>query len=1462
MTGKRRTNSILVFGIAMLSLLVVYALEGFYPFGRGSIVALDLYSQYTPILYRFYDVVKGVKNIAVDFHIGGGRGVFNDTLCELINPFNYILLLFPREKLYLAVNLLMPLYGGAASLTAYFALDRICEKEGRRSGALQMILALAYGMSYYVAYQYEIIRWMYIVVLFPLYYLALRRLIEEGRSVVAILLLAYILMLNVQFGFQICLFTAVYATCRIWEMKKQGSGEIAAVSLRIIMLAITSVLISGISVIPNIINLADSARSVQTGSILTVMMHHGLDNIAERFLEISSPITLGIIIAAVIVLRRDLKKLISANIGSIVCLLIMLLTVISEPANLMWHLGSYQCFPVRYGYIVLWLQILLSDRLAGSINDPLQSDTEQTDKKEESSAKIKNIINICVSMICVLPALAACVYIFKNRLKFAQAFATLDISVVCPRETLALYVILIADAALVAVIFAMGKKAWNKTAMIMICVLAGMSIELAVFLPQSSPARAANEKAFEDMTKTVVSEKSEWYTGHAADNDEWPRNAALITGQYSMTSYMPSGEGLKYAAAMKNLGYETPWIAVTSNGGSEVSDRFLGIGNPVTGAPAFSADAFNRINGIYDMDTDRYVPFWYDNKGGNIGIKNDGSYDAVILPVAYVRGWKCRGGELFAALDGFVGIKPEGGTDDIIISYHTPGLGAGIVLSVLGLILMAFMIRGKETRTNKAAVYIYRTAVILLVIVIYILPNLGMAAYMGAKALGHDYGDALESFAKKNTFDKPYVLLSEQMEDDGLHVLIGRDNLMMSEKVKISASSIENNSFKPSKVADGDRSKASRWSSANDWDNNEHLLTVEFEGVRNISAVKIYWERNNACAYTVEISDDGKEWSVAKEFDSQPQSNPQTIYFERNISGKYLRLHVTDVVKHEEDATLYYQNVSVNELEVYSDECDSFVIAKPKLTAGYDREIPVPEVMEGYSLYFGGINYGNLAVDGRFADTVSDVEINLGYILRCGNYSWDLQGFDLVLPASEPLGTVVKSDIGSYDTEIKMVVKPDIGSHDTRIKTAGAMYPKEWKPGNGIYEIPDYEEAIVVLDRGEFLPGTKLSTTKAGLGREGYEIVISDGNISICAETEEGCIRAATTLKHMLANEKGKLPCGTLRDYPEYEVRGFVLDVARRPIETDMLYAIVDDMADNYMNTLQLHFNDNDIISSSGYDKTVAGARELYSAFRLESDIEANGQKLTSEDLYYTDEEIKALTEYAEARGVRIVPEIDTPAHCMSLTKLFPEMGYDAYPEMADTLDVSKPEVLELTTSIWRGYLTGGLFDECETIHIGADEFYGDNEAYAAYLNGLVGELRSISPDKNIRLWGSFTYNDVDMSGMDNDLEVMIWNPFWADPEMVYGSGMGVINCLNKDLYIIPGGGNDRLDIDHLANEWEPNVFKDGECDETLPAWSDRMLGACYSMWNDHYRLGNAPDEAGLMERIEEPMSIISRKLW
>ena len=111
-------------------------------------------------------------------------------------------------------------------------------------------------------------------------------------------------------------------------------------------------------------------------------------------------------------------------------------------------------------------------------------------------------------------------------------------------------------------------------------------------------------------------------------------------------------------------------------------------------------------------------------------------------------------------------------------------------------------------------------------------------------------------------------------------------------------------------------------------------------------------------------------------------------------------------------------------------------------------------------------------------------------------------------------------------------------------------------------------------------------------------------------------------------------------------------------------------------------------------------------------------------------------------------------------------------------------------------------------------------------------------------------------------VQMQIWSTEWADPEDMYEAGFSIINSLNSSLYIIPGGGYDRLDK-KLCGSGNPTGSAQVHrlrCCRFIP---DGWQGAIYCLWNDTIgSLDAGITEEGMLERFMEPLPLLSEKLW
>jgi len=192
------------------------------------------------------------------------------------------------------------------------------------------------------------------------------------------------------------------------------------------------------------------------------------------------------------------------------------------------------------------------------------------------------------------------------------------------------------------------------------------------------------------------------------------------------------------------------------------------------------------------------------------------------------------------------------------------------------------------------------------------------------------------------------------------------------------------------------------------------------------------------------------------------------------------------------------------------------------------------------------------------------------------------------------------------------------------------------------------------------------------LGEEGYAVKIAD-RVTVSAPKAKGLYWATRTLLQMTEqNSDLALSKGSMRDYPDYAIRGFMMDCGRKFIPMNFLRDYVKMMAYYKMNTLQVHLNDNAFKQYFEHDWN-----KTYAAFRLESEFFPG---LTSRDGYYTKKEFIDFQLMADSLGVEIIPEIDVPAHSLALTHYRPEIGSEEYG--MDHLDLFKPETYQFVPGI------------------------------------------------------------------------------------------------------------------------------------------------------------------------------------
>ena len=203
---KENKCILLTFLVSSIIISVIYILQGIAPFGKNSMLDVDFYHQYGPLLNELTDRLKSGESLLYSFNTGGGIPFYRNFLNYLSSPFNLILLLFKKENIVMAFSIVIALKAITSSVFMSFYLKNAFKK----NTILIVIFSVLYTYSGYFCSYYWNIMWLDGMVFLPLIMYGINKIIDENKPLCYILSLAIMLFANYFIAYMICLFSCMY----------------------------------------------------------------------------------------------------------------------------------------------------------------------------------------------------------------------------------------------------------------------------------------------------------------------------------------------------------------------------------------------------------------------------------------------------------------------------------------------------------------------------------------------------------------------------------------------------------------------------------------------------------------------------------------------------------------------------------------------------------------------------------------------------------------------------------------------------------------------------------------------------------------------------------------------------------------------------------------------------------------------------------------------------------------------------------------------------------------------------------------------------------------------------------------------------------------------------------------------------------------------------------------------------
>jgi hexosaminidase len=445
-----------------------------------------------------------------------------------------------------------------------------------------------------------------------------------------------------------------------------------------------------------------------------------------------------------------------------------------------------------------------------------------------------------------------------------------------------------------------------------------------------------------------------------------------------------------------------------------------------------------------------------------------------------------------------------------------------------------------------------------------------------------------------------------------------------------------------------------------------------------------------------------------------------------------------------------------------------------------------------------------------------------------------------------PMPASVQTGQGWFpiDASLRVSIKGDC---DSRISQAVIRFFRNLSSRTGIpvRNLPDNSNSSFLVTCGA--PGEKVQTPGED---ESYHLQVASTAVQLDAPNPLGILHGLQTFLQLvrLGPNGFAVPAVSIDDRPRFPWRGLLIDVSRHFMPLAVIERNLDGMEALKLNVLHWHLSDDQ-------------------GFRVESRKFPKFQEMSSDGMYYTQEEIRAVIQYARDRGIRVVPEFDMPGHSTSWFAAYPELASGPGPYEIErkwgVFDPAMDPTRDSTYHFLDEFIEemAGLFPD-QYFHIGGDEVNGkawnknheiqefmqkhgikNNHDLQAYFNQRLQPIVS-KHGKIMTGWDEILHPDL-----PKDIVVQSWR---GQKSLAAAARQGYRGLLSFGYY---------LDLMFPASRhYSVDPFANGAANLTEEE-KQRILGGEACMWAEFVTPGNIdgriwPRAAAVAERLWSPENV------
>lgn len=526
-----------------------FAAAGLFPFGSKTLAWCDMDHQVVPLMMDFKDILAGKTSMFLNLQNAGGMDFWGVFFFFLSSPFTFLTAFVPKADFYVFMNVLVMLKLVLCACTAAILFTSVFPHLNEMQASCFSIM---YACSGFTLMYYQNLIWLDIACLFPILVLGVHKLCHEEKPALFVLTLCAVIVVNYYLSamvlFWLVLLFTVLSAIVLTPRRRGRVLVLLGLSTAVALLA------TAVVWLPSYQQYLNSGRGVNL-----------ISSLSSGSFTPDLPTTLPIFYCtaaamAAIPLYLTMQKKSKMHQALFIMLLLLLLPLLIDPINRMWHLGSYQAFPVRFGYIIVLTGLLPT--------------AWHLDESQRLAVPNQSTCPLFLLLGCGACAGVAALggYLLQTQKSTLTHYAQ---TLWANNQALQLGMTFAAAALGTYLLLFLGLRHHRFSAVAMSVLLCVVTVtEICFNMNIYISAAASDGNAYQNVTDLQSRVQDDSLYRMKVDDLYFDTNLTGGLGYPALDHYTSLTDGV-YMETLQKMGYSSHWMEIHSSGGTLLTDALL-----------------------------------------------------------------------------------------------------------------------------------------------------------------------------------------------------------------------------------------------------------------------------------------------------------------------------------------------------------------------------------------------------------------------------------------------------------------------------------------------------------------------------------------------------------------------------------------------------------------------------------------------------------------------------------------------------------------------------------------------------------------------------------------------------------------------------------------------------------------------------------------------------------------------